>query len=378
MRIIIGSDHRGHVVRSKIIGAIAVLGHEIEEVGAQTNGPVDYPDIAAVVAGKVSNGEADRGVLIGGTGLGMCIAANKFPGVRAAPCHDELTAEMSRRHNDLNVLCLSSELLSTSMTQRIAEVWLKTPFEGGRHARRVEKIAALERDRDQRLLADSLKSYERDRSLLACELHDGLAQKLAGILMQLQSIEREQGQNPDTSEKALQTSIQLLGDSIGGVRRLMSGLRPPMLDGVGLVAAIEGVVRMAEEREGPTIEFVHSGQIDGLAAPLEMTVFRIVQEGLANACRHSQSEKVRVAVVAIEETIHIEIQDWGIGFDLSQVAEYCFGLRGIRERANLLGGQAAIETTPRMGTRIAVALPSMPSGTCGLVDRSPGIPCPTG
>lgn len=152
MRITIGSDHRGHGVRSKTVESMVRLGHEIEDVGAQMNGPMDYPDIAALVAGKVSSGEADRGILIGGTGLGMCIAANKFPGVRAAPCHDELTAEMSRRHNDLNVLCLSAELLSTAMTQRIVEVWLKTPFEGGRHARRVEKIAALERDREAAMI----------------------------------------------------------------------------------------------------------------------------------------------------------------------------------------------------------------------------------
>lgn len=152
MRIAIGSDHRGYVVHPNTVELIVALGHEIEDVGAPTNGPVDYPDIAALVAGKVSSGEADRGVLIGGTGLGMCIAANKFPGVRAAPCHDELTAEMSRRHNDLNVLCLSSELLGTSMAQRIVEVWLKTPFEGGRHARRVEKIAALERDREAAMI----------------------------------------------------------------------------------------------------------------------------------------------------------------------------------------------------------------------------------
>jgi ribose 5-phosphate isomerase B len=148
MRVAIGSDHRGHGIRSQIVESIRSLGYEIEDVGAESNGPVDYPDVAALVAGKVSSGEADRGVLIGGTGLGMCVAANKFLGVRAAPCHDELTAEMSRRHNDLNVLCLSAELLSTSMAQRIVQVWLKTPFEGGRHARCVEKIAALERDRN--------------------------------------------------------------------------------------------------------------------------------------------------------------------------------------------------------------------------------------
>lgn len=378
MRIAIGSDHRGRPVRSKIVASITGLGHEIEDAGTQINGPVDYPDIAAVVAGKVSAGEADRGILIGGTGLGMSVAANKFPGVRAAPCHDELTAEMSRCHNDLNVLCLSADLLSVSMAERIVEVWLKTPFEGGRHGRRVKKVAALERDRDQRLLADSLESYERDRALLACELHDGLAQKLAGVLMQLQAIEQRQSRGPDNSEDALRTAIQLLGDSIGEVRRLMGGLRPPMLDGAGLVAAIEGVVRMAERHEGPTIEFVHSGQIDRLAVPLETAVFRIVQEGLANACRHSRSEKVRVAVVGIEQAVHIEIQDWGTGFDLSQVAERCFGLRGIRARANLLGGQAAIETAPGMGTRIAVELPLIPNGTSGLVDRSAGIPCPAG
>ena len=94
----------------------------------------------------MSRGEADRGILICGTGLGMCIAANKFHGVRAAPCHDDLTAEMSRRHNDSNVLCLSADLLGERLIGRMIELWLATPFEGGRHARRVEKIAALERE----------------------------------------------------------------------------------------------------------------------------------------------------------------------------------------------------------------------------------------
>lgn len=357
MRIVVGSDHRGHAMCSKTIESLVALGHDVEDATAQTDGPIDYPDIAALVADKVSNGEADRGVLIGGTGLGMCIVANKFSNVRAAPCHDELTAEMSRRHNDLNVLCLSVELLSTSMIQRIIEVWLKTPFEGGRHARRVEKIAALEQDRKQRLLKESLESYERERVLLACELHDGLAQKLAGVLMQLQAIKPKQGQPPRSSQDALHTAIQLLRDSIGEVRRLMSGLRPSLLDEAGLVVAIEHVIRMAERQDGTTIEFAHSGQIERLAAPVETAVFRIVQEGLANACRHSQSEKVRVAVIGDAQSVRVEIQDWGIGFDPSQVGECHFGLRGIRERAKLLGGQAAIESSPRMGTRIAVRLP---------------------
>ena len=98
------------------------------------------------MARKVAAGLADRGILICGTGLGMCIAANKFHGVRAAPCHDDLTAELSRRHNDLNVLCLSADMLGERLIDRMVEIWLTTPFEGGRHARRVEKIAALEQE----------------------------------------------------------------------------------------------------------------------------------------------------------------------------------------------------------------------------------------
>lgn len=96
---------------------------------------------------KVSSGEVDRGILLCGSGIGMCIAANKIPGVRAAPCHDDLSAEMSRRHNDLNVLCLSADMLGERLIDRLVEVWLNTPFEGGRHSRRIEKINELEQAR---------------------------------------------------------------------------------------------------------------------------------------------------------------------------------------------------------------------------------------
>lgn len=145
MHIAVGSDHRGCQIRSKVIDLLKRLGHEVIDVGTPGTEPVDYPDVAAQVASKVSHGEVDRGVLICGSGLGMCIAANKFAGVRAAPCHDDLTAEMSRRHNDLNVLCLSSDLLGERLIDRMVELWLNTPFEGGRHARRIGKITELER-----------------------------------------------------------------------------------------------------------------------------------------------------------------------------------------------------------------------------------------
>ena len=146
MRIAVGCDHRGCPIREKVIELLARLGHEVVDMGTTNCEPVDYPDVASLVAHKVSQGEVDRGILVCGTGLGMCIAANKVPGIRAAPCHDDLTAEMSRRHNDLNVLCLSGDMLGERLVDRMVAIWLKTPFEGGRHARRVEKISALERD----------------------------------------------------------------------------------------------------------------------------------------------------------------------------------------------------------------------------------------
>ena len=146
MRIAIGSDHRGVAARKRLIGLLERLGNEVIDCGSQGDEAVDYPDVAADVARRVSAGTVDRGVLLCCTGVGMAIAANKVPGVRAATCHDEVTAEMSRRHNDLNVLCLSAEMLGPELQDKMIRTWLTTPFEGGRHARRVAKIKALEPD----------------------------------------------------------------------------------------------------------------------------------------------------------------------------------------------------------------------------------------
>ena len=120
------------------------FGHEVTDVGAPGPESVDYPDFAFQVASRVSKGEVERGILICGTSIGMCIAANKVNGVRAAPGLDSITAEMSRRHNDANVLCLSADLLGEGLIDRMVRIWLETDFEGGRHARRVEKIAKIE------------------------------------------------------------------------------------------------------------------------------------------------------------------------------------------------------------------------------------------
>ena len=146
MRIAYGNDHRGCAIRQNIISLLGSLGHEVLDMGIDQAESVDYPDIAGRVCRLVGSGEAERGILICGTGIGMCIAANKFAGVRAAPCHDALTVEMSRRHNDANVLCLSADLLGERIIDQMIEQWLNTDFEGGRHARRLDKIAEIENE----------------------------------------------------------------------------------------------------------------------------------------------------------------------------------------------------------------------------------------
>jgi ribose 5-phosphate isomerase B len=163
MRIAIGNDHRGYLVKEKLIRVLEQLGHQVEDDGTRDSRPVDYPDIASTVSRKVAGAHVDRGILICGTGIGMCIVANKVRGVRAATCHDDLTAEISRRHNDTNVLCLSADMLGSRDTDTMIQVWLDTPFEGGRHARRLQKIADIEQERfEDAAFAESLEDRPGD------------------------------------------------------------------------------------------------------------------------------------------------------------------------------------------------------------------------
>lgn len=144
MKIAVASDHRGVRVKGQIIAQAMELGHEAIDLGPGETNSVDYPDYASKVAEAVSRGDADRGILICGTGMGMCIAANKYRHVRAVSCHDDVTAEMSRRHNNANVMCLSADMLGDKLLGRIVDIWLRTDFEGGRHQRRLEKIEEIE------------------------------------------------------------------------------------------------------------------------------------------------------------------------------------------------------------------------------------------
>jgi ribose 5-phosphate isomerase B len=145
MKIAVGCDHGGFVRKSGIVDQLVKLGHKVVDVGCHSEESVDYPDFARKVGQAVASGQVDRGILICGTGIGMSIAANKVPGVRAAVCWDAKTAALASEHNNANVLCLSGRFLPAPTLRKMVKAWLTTPFAGGRHERRVGKMAELER-----------------------------------------------------------------------------------------------------------------------------------------------------------------------------------------------------------------------------------------
>lgn len=145
MKIRIGSDHRGFALKSELISLIQHMGYQYEDEGCFDEESVDYPDPAEKVARKVAKETFDRGILICGTGIGMSIAANKVPGIRAALCSDELHAFKARQHNDANILCIGSEAIGSLQATEVVKTFLTTEFEGGRHVRRLEKIRCLEK-----------------------------------------------------------------------------------------------------------------------------------------------------------------------------------------------------------------------------------------
>ena len=145
MRIAIGSDHAGFPLKQHLIGVLVASGHEVDDRGTDSTESVDYPPICAGVAKEVVEGRAERGIVLGGSGQGEQIAANKVRGARAALCNDLYTAEFSRTHNDANVLSIGARVVGLGLAEEILRVWLETEFEGGRHQRRVDQLAAIER-----------------------------------------------------------------------------------------------------------------------------------------------------------------------------------------------------------------------------------------
>ncbi len=138
MKIALGCDHAGIDLKDAIIGTVTALGHEVQDFGTYDRNSVDYPNYARLVGEKVAAGEFDRGILLCGTGVGMSIAANKIKGVRCVVCTEPFSAQLSRRHNNSNVLALGSRVLGSELAQMITTMWLEAEFEGGRHGRRVD------------------------------------------------------------------------------------------------------------------------------------------------------------------------------------------------------------------------------------------------
>ena len=145
MRVSLGCDHAGFALKRVVAAALQEGGHEVLDEGTDSPDSCDWPDFGARVAARVAAGEAERGIALCGTGIGMSMAANKVPGVRAALCNDLYTARFSRLHNDANVLAMGARVIGPGLAEEIVRIWMETPFAGGRHARRLEGLAEMER-----------------------------------------------------------------------------------------------------------------------------------------------------------------------------------------------------------------------------------------
>lgn len=210
---------------------------------------------------------------------------------------------------------------------------------------------------EQGALRQLLESQQHDLQLVAYDIHDGLAQLLSGAIIQFEVFDGMRNAAAEAAVKAYQTGRDLLDRALVETRRLITDLRPPVLEESGIVDAIAQLIAIRGSDAIPRAEFVCDAHFDRLDPLLENALYRISQEGLNNATRHSGSERVVISLREHEGSVLLEIKDWGNGFDVSTVGSDRFGLKGIRERARILGGEASIKSSPGKGTSISVKLP---------------------
>ncbi len=212
-------------------------------------------------------------------------------------------------------------------------------------------------EHEQRSLTRLLQASDHERRLIGYEIHDGLAQQLAAAIMHLQMHESRRSESPEQADDELHAAAESLRQAHSEARRLIRDVRPPVLDESGIEAALYSLVQSVERPEGPRVEFQCVVRFDRLPAVLENAIYRMAQQAVTNACQYSQSERLKVSLFQEGDLLHLEVQDWGIGFDPKTVPDDRFGLEGIRERARLLGGELAVESEPGKGTYIRVTLP---------------------
>ena len=207
---------------------------------------------------------------------------------------------------------------------------------------------------EQELLRQSIELHERERTMIAYDIHDGIIQYTTGALMFLESFK---GQRKGTADaEQIEPVLSALRQAIADGRRVMNGIRPPLLDDVGVVAAIE-YLASENQMAATEIEFVIDEDLGRLAPEVETALYRIAQEALFNAVKHSGSGRIQISLCRVDENIRLMVRDWGRGFDLGKVSRGVHGLSGIRERAKLLGGQSTIHSSPSEGTCVSVELP---------------------
>lgn len=218
--------------------------------------------------------------------------------------------------------------------------------------------------KEQQLLRQLLDSHERERQLVAYEIHDGLVQYLTGAVMRLHRVIESEPLPPGECRDDLELALHFMQTSLREGRRLISGLRPPILDESGIVLAIEYLIQEPQDPGQAEVEFIHDVQFHRLTPLLESALFRITQEALTNARRYSKAQHIRISLVQGDGVIRLGIHDDGVGFDPRKVHEARYGLQGIRERSRLLGGGASIQSSPGQGTQVDVTLPILlaPSG----------------
>ncbi len=219
--------------------------------------------------------------------------------------------------------------------------------------RQAEEV--LERERQS--LWRMLQASDHERQTISYEIHDGLAQYLAAAGMQFQAHDTLKENSPDKAKKAYETAVELVRQAHSESRRLISEVRHPVINESGLETAISHLVHEERRHGGPTIKFDSEVQFKRLPSILENAIYRIAQEALTNACKHSKSKNVKVTLAQEGKELRLEVRDWGIGFNQETIGKGHFGVEGIRQRVRLLGGRLTIESKPGSGTLVQVVVP---------------------